>query len=241
MKSIVIIGATSGLGEGLAREFSHRGYRVAITGRRVERLKSLQQELQQLTNHVVSEELDITSYTDVEPTLNAIKRKLGSIDIVVVTSGVGPSLEVGSEQFDVIQQAIDTNLTGAVACFDAAIRLFKAQGHGQLVGVSSVAAVRGMEKSGIYSATKAAVSRYLESAQIEMAGSNITITNLCPGYIDTDMNAHLSSRPFLISAEKGVRIMADKIEKKVGFSYIPVWPWMLVAKVLRLLPAKWLA
>ncbi len=241
MKSTVIIGATSGLGEGLAREFARRGHQIAMTGRRVERLESLQQQLQPLTPKVVIETLDITDYAAVEPVLDKIKSQLGNIDTIIVTSGVGPTLEVGSQQFDVIQQAIDTNLTGAVACFDAAIRLFKYQGHGQLVGVSSVAAIRGMAKSGIYSATKAAVSRYLESARVEMVGNNITITDLCPGYIDTDMNAHLNSRPFLISAEKGVRVMADKIEKKVGFSYIPVWPWMFVAKLLRLLPTKWLA
>ncbi len=240
MKSVVIIGATSGLGEGLAREFARRGYCIAITGRRVDRLSSLQQELRQVTHKVVTEALDITDYASVEPALTNIKDKLGDIDIVIVTSGVGPSLEVASQKFDVIRQAIDTNLTGAVACFDEAIRLFKSQGHGQLVGISSVAAVRGLAQSGIYSATKAAVSRYLESAQVELIGTNISITDLCPGYIDTDMNAHLSSRPFLISAERGVKIMADKIERKVSFSYIPVLPWKLVAKVLRLMPAKWL-
>ena len=132
---------------------------------------------------------------------------------------------------------IDVNLTGAIATADAAIELFREQGRGQFVGITSVAAVRGMPNSGVYSATKAALGKYLEALRCEVHGQNIVVTELAPGYIDTDINRSLASRPFLVTAETGTRVMVDLIEKQVSFRYVPPWPWTLVAQAMKLMPA----
>lgn len=241
MKSILITGASSGLGEAMAREFARRGYRLALTARRVEKLEALQKELEKQSPKVVVKALDVTQYDTVAPALEDIQQELGGLDIVVVNSGVGYDLPVGSDDFDKVRSTIDTNLTGAVATIDAAVRIFYRQGRGHLVGISSISAVRGLPGGGIYSATKSALSRYLEALKIEGLKKNIAVTNLAPGYIDTEMNRSLSSRPFLIPVDKGARIMADKIERKASFSYIPVWPWCLIARLLRMTPARLLA
>jgi hypothetical protein len=138
--------------------------------------------------------------------------------------------------FEQMRTTIDVNLTGAIATAEAALEIFREQGTGQLVGISSIAALRGMPRQGAYSATKAGFSKYLEALRCETFNESISITELSPGYIDTELNRSLASRPFVISAEKGTRIMADLIEKQVGFRYVPPWPWTLVAQFLKLLP-----
>ncbi len=241
MKTVLITGASSGLGEGLAREFARRGYGLALTARRLEKLETLQKELESISPKVVIKKLDVTQYDTIQTILEEAEQELGSLDIVVANAGVGLMFPVGSDNFDQVRTTIDTNITGAVATIDAAVRIFQRLGRGHIVGISSVAAVRGLPDSSIYSASKAAVSRYLEALRIETLKKNITVTDLAPGYIDTELNRGLASRPFVIPAEKGTRIMADMIERKVSFSYVPAWPWTLVAKILQVLPAKLLA
>jgi len=158
---------------------------------------------------------------------------LGGLDIVIANAGVA---HVGKLTLEQVRQTFDVNLMGAVATSAAAIEIFRLQGRGQLVGISSVSAVRGLKGQGVYSASKAGFSKYLEALRCETHAEAITITELAPGYIDTDLNRSLKSRPFVVSADKGTRIMADQIERNVSFRYIPFWPWTLVAQIFKLLP-----
>ena len=98
-----------------------------------------------------------------------------------------------------------------------------------------------MPTQGIYSASKSAVSRYLESLRLEVYNSDIAVTELAPGCIDTDMNRDLEFRPFVTSLKRGARILADKIEAKVNFSHVTAWPWGLITRIVRILPNKLLA
>ena len=241
-KSILITGASSGLGEAMAREFAQRGYRLALMARRLEKLETLQKELQVLSPKVVVKALDVTQYSNVKTIFAAAAQELDGLDIVVVNSGVGHMMPVGSNKFEKVLATVNTNITGAVACIDAAVQIFQRQGHGHVVGISSVAAVRGLPDSGIYSASKAAISRYLEALRVETCKkSNIFVTELAPGYIDTPLNRDLASRPFVIPVEKGARILANKIERKVKFSYVPTLPWAILAPIIRVIPTRFLA
>jgi hypothetical protein len=136
---------------------------------------------------------------------------------------------------------VETNLIGAIATIDAAVALFRRQGGGQIVGVSSVAGARGLPGSSSYSASKAGVAVYLESVRAETYREPITVTTLAPGYIDTPMNRDMKSRPFLIDVETGARMMADLIERGVSHSTVPRYPWTLIAPLLRVLPTRWIA
>jgi short-subunit dehydrogenase len=235
-KSVMITGATRGLGEGLARQFAARGYKLAITGRKAEDLESLKRELQSVSPQVCARTLDVTDFDTVPIVLRECAEELGGLDIVIVNAGVAIAARAGEGKFEQMRATIDVNLTGAIATADAAIELFREQGRGQLVGISSVAALRGIPGQGAYSATKAGFSKYLEALRCETHEGSISITELAPGYIDTDLNRSLKSRPFVVSAEKGTRIMADLIEKRVSFRYVPPWPWSLVAQFMKLLP-----
>lgn len=235
-KSVLITGATRGLGQHLARHFAARGYRLALTGRKQEDLDRLAAELGGQAAQLVLEILDVSDFDAIAPVIERCAERLGGLDILVVNAGVAFTTPIGKGHFDLVRQTIDVNLTAAIATCEAGVELFRRQGRGHLVGISSLAGVRGMRNNGVYCATKAGLSRYLESVRLETRRDGIVVTDLAPGYIDTELNRSLPNRPFLVTVEKGTEIMADLIERRVSFRYVPPWPWTVVAQVLKWLP-----
>lgn len=237
-KSVLITGASRGLGAGLARQFAARGYKLALTARKLEDLEELRDELQGQAAQICIRSLDVADYATVPPVLRECAEQLGGLDIVIANAGVAVAARVGRGGFEEMRKTIDVNLTGAIATCESAVEFFRDQGYGQIVGITSVAALRGMPGQGAYSATKAGFSKYLESMRCDTASEAIVVTELAPGYIDTDLNRSLASRPFVVSAEKGTGIMADLIERQVSFRYVPPWPWSLVAQFIKVLPVS---
>jgi NAD(P)-dependent dehydrogenase (short-subunit alcohol dehydrogenase family) len=241
-RSIFITGASSGIGEALACEFARRGYAVAIAARRLERLETLAARLPELgAAAVLPLALDVTDFGSIDAALGRAASEFGRLDVVVVNAGVGYSLPVGRGKFEQMRQTLDTNLTGAIATIDFALPRLRAQGGGQIVAITSVAGSRGMPFMGAYSAAKAGLHRYVQALRAEVRHEPITVTELAPGYIDTDMNRAVKNRPFVIPLERGGAIMARMIERRVGHRYVPVWPWTLLAPLLRFLPTALLA
>ncbi len=236
----MITGASRGLGEGLARHFAARGYKLALTSRNAADLEPLRRDLQSQSPDISTRALDVADYDSIPVIVRQCAEDMGGLDIVIVNAGIAIPARGGQGKFADMRSTIDINLNGGIATSEAAIELFREQGGGQLVGISSIAALRGMAGQGAYCASKAGFSKYLEALRCETFNENIYITDLAPGYIDTDLNHSLASRPFVVSAEKGTRIMADLIERKVSFRYVPPWPWTLVAQLLKLLPSSML-
>ena len=162
-KSVLITGASRGLGEGMARHFAERGYKLALTARDSVSLAYLQAELAAQSPQVVIKSLDVTNSGAIAGVVRECARELGGMDIVVVNAGVALAAGVGEGKFESMRQTIATNLIGAMATTDAAVELFREQGRGQLVGITSVAALRGFRRQGAYSASKAGFSKYLEA------------------------------------------------------------------------------
>ena len=157
---VLITGATRGLGLGMARHFAARGYALALTGRKQEELDQLQNELAG-EEPVITRVLEITDYDAVALCIRECASEFCGLDIVVANAGVGVNTPTGDGSFDTIRQTIDLNITGAIATCEAAIELFREQGHGQLVGITSVAKLRGNRGQSAYCSSKAAVSVYL--------------------------------------------------------------------------------
>lgn len=240
---VLITGASSGLGEGMAREFARRGCDLALCARRLDRLQSLAGEL--LHAHpglrVQVQQLDVNDASAVAAAFDGFLRRFGYIDRVIVNAGQGGAAALGTGDVAHAVAVAQTNFVGAVAQCDAAMRIFRRQGSGHLVAVSSVSAVRGMPGGmAAYSASKAGVATLAEALRNEMkaAGLPIRITTLLPGFIHTALNAHHAHKPFAVDVATGCRAMADAIERGAALAYVPGWPWRWVAQLLRWLPAS---
>ncbi len=242
-KTIFITGASSGIGRALAFELGKRGYKLALTARRADVLSEIKDEINRSHSPpaIAIRKLDVTDGDAVFSVFSEMARELGGIDIVLANAGVGLGERVGRGDFEKAKQTIDVNLTGAIATLDAAAQYFLEKGEGHMVGISSVAAFRGMPKSAAYCASKAGLAVYMEAMRAELYRKNIDITVLYPGFIDTPLNDMLPSRPFLIDVEKGAQIIARLIEKKVKSSTVPVFPWNIVGRLLKILPTAMIA
>ncbi len=236
--SILITGASSGIGKALAFELAQKGYSLALASREADQLSQVRDEIIAAHNPpaVAVRPLDVTEYDDVYKALNELAEELGGLDIVFANAGIGLGEKVGRGDFTKARKTIEVNLIGAIATVDAAAAYFLDKGKGHIVGTSSVAAFRGMPNSSAYCASKAGFAIYLEAVRAELFKKNIDVTVLYPGYIDTPLNNMLKNRPFLISAEKGASIIARLIEKKVRSSTVPVYPWNIVGRLMKILP-----
>jgi NAD(P)-dependent dehydrogenase (short-subunit alcohol dehydrogenase family) len=240
-KTVFITGASSGIGRALALELAGRGYDLFLTARRLDELEQVRGDIANAdpARRVEVRQLDVTDDADVATAIAEAAENLGRCDIVVANAGVGNSGRVGEGNMERSRLIVETNLIGAMATVDAAVALFRQQGgDGQIVGIGSVAGVRGLPGSGSYSASKAGLAAYLESVRAETYKEPITVTTIAPGYIDTPINQEMKSRPFLIDVEKGARITADLIERGGGYSTVPRFPWTVIAPLLRVLPTS---
>ena len=237
-QKILITGASSGIGKALAFEMAKRGYDLGLAARRTDELENIKGDINKESpgQGVAVRKLDVTDYDDVPAVITQIAEELGGLDIAFVNAGIGLGEEVGKGQFKKSLRTIETNLTGAMATIDASANYFLEKGSGHIVGVASVAAFRGMPRSASYSASKAGLAVYLEALRAETYRKNIDITVLYPGYIDTPLNNMLKNRPFLIPVEKGAAIIANLIEKKKTSSTVPVFPWNIIGRLLKILP-----
>lgn len=242
-KVVFLTGASSGIGYALALELAGRGYDLVLTARRLETLNELKQRIEAgfPGRRVQALALDVTRYADVGAALQQAARDFGGLDLVIANAGIGSTGRIGHGHFEEDRAVIETNVIGAMATLDAAAALFRQRGRGQVVAISSVAAARGLPTSGSYSASKAAIAVYADALRTEMHGSGIKVTTLYPGYIDTPINQQMPSRPFLITVEKGARIIANLIERGVKESTVPVFPWNLVWYLLKWIPSFVLA
>ena len=236
-KSILITGASTGIGRALAFEFSRRGYALGLCARRLELLESLRDELCGGTKVAIAK-LDVAEFESVPEVLHKLADQLDGVQVVIANAGVGEKSYPGEGTFHLDRKVIEINVLGAIATIDAGAEILKKEGGGQIVGISSVAGFRGLSTTPAYSASKAALSTYMEGIRNHLKQHKIAVTVLNPGFIDTPINIHRKSRPFLISAEKGARLMADMIEKRVWSFTVTVWPWGLITEIMRLLPER---
>ena len=238
-KTILITGASSGLGEEMARQFAERGHDLALCARRTDRLKALQAELEAKHpgQRFEVRELDVNDDDEVFEVFRAFKADFGTIDRVVVNAGLGKGAPIGTGRYDANRQTAMTNFIGALAQAEAAMEIFREQNAGHFVMISSMSAMRGMPKAATtYGATKAGVAHLAEGLRAELMGSPIKVTVIYPGYIRSEMNEKVKNAPFLVSTEKGVRSIVDAVEKEKPHAHVPAWPWVPLGAAMRHLP-----
>lgn len=239
-KTILITGASSGIGAGMAREFAQKGYNLAICARRMERLESLKQELESKYGvSVAAKTLDVTNYDQVFEVFRAFKEELGTIDRIIVNAGVGEGRRIGKGNFAINRATVETNFISALAQCEAAVEIFRAQNSGHLVMISSMSAMRGMPKHlTAYGASKAGVAHLAEGIRAELIDTPIKVTTIFPGYIRTEINEGAKKLPFEVDEQTGSRLLAAEIEKAPVKAYVPKWPWLPLGLAMKVLPLK---
>ncbi|PSF13668.1 SDR family oxidoreductase [Marinobacter shengliensis] len=245
-RTILITGASSGLGEGMAREFAARGDHLALCARRTERLDQLRAELEGIYPGVKISvrALDVNDHAQVAEVFQAFREEFGQLDRIIVNAGIGKGQPLGTGRFDANRQTAETNFVSALAQIEAAMEIFRAQNHGHLVAVSSVTAVRGMPGNvTTYAATKAGLAALCEGLRVELKKrrSPIRVTTLYPGYIRTEINEKVKNTPFIVDAKTGCRAMVRAIESGKAERFVPGWPWTPIGFILRRLPESVLA
>ncbi|EON24608.1 MULTISPECIES: SDR family oxidoreductase [Nocardioides] len=235
MPTVLITGASAGLGAEMARQFAALGYDLALCARRTDRLEELAASLTDVKVSVKA--LDVNDHDAVFRVFDEFKAEFGTLDKIVVNAGLGKGQPLGTGRFDANLETAQTNFIGALAQTEAAAKIFREQNAGQLVMISSISALRGMPKNiTTYAATKAAVAHLAEGFRADVLGTPIKVTVLYPGYIVSEMSATSKTTPLVASTEKGVRAMVSAIEKQKASARVPSWPWVPVGFALEHLP-----
>lgn len=240
-KTILITGASSGIGAGMAREFAKKGYNLAICARRLERLETLKQELEsQYGVKVIAKTLDVTNYDQVFEVFRAFKADFGTLDRVIVNAGIGNGRGIGKGNFEINRATVETNFISALAQCEATVEIFRAQNAGHLVVISSMSAMRGMPKHlTAYGASKAGVVALAEGIRAEFIDTPIKVSTIFPGYIRTEINAGAKKLPFEVDEKTGSHLLATAIDKEPVKAYVPKWPWLPIGFAMKVLPLKW--
>ena len=231
---VFITGASSGIGAALVSHYAAQGAIIGLVARRAGNLQALSARLACST---VCYPLDVTDAAALRAAGEDFIARFGAPDIVIANAGVSSgTLTECAEDLAAIRRVMDVNLFGMAATFSPFVHAMRLAGRGRLVGVASVAGIRGLPGAEAYSASKAAAITYLESLRLEMRGSGVKVVTICPGYIATPMTEiNPYPMPFLLAAPEAARRFARVIERGTSYAVIP-WQMGVVAKLLRLLP-----
>ena len=231
---VFLTGASSGLGEALARHYARAGATVGLVARRAERLEQLRASLPGTSAAYVADVRDLPA---MQRAAAAFIAAHGVPDIVIANAGVshGTYTEI-AEDAATFREIMDINVAGLVHTFQPFVVAMRERGDGSLVGIASVAGLRGIPYAGAYSASKAAAIKYLEALRVEMRRSGVAVTTICPGYVDTEMTRENPYRmPFLLSSEEAARRFARVIAARRRYAIVP-WQMAIVGRILQALP-----
>lgn len=238
-QKILITGASSGLGAGMARAFAARGRDLALCARRTDRLEELKSELAQKHPEITIAiaELDVNDHDQVPKVFAELRDELGGIDRVIVNAGIGKGAPLGSGKLWANKATIETNLVAALVQIETALEMFHKSGSGHLVLISSVLASKGVPGvKAAYAASKAGLSSLGESLRAEYDKGPITVSVMEPGYIESEMTAKSGSTMLMVNNETGVNALVSAIEREPGRAAVPWWPWAPLVQLMRVLP-----
>ena len=237
---VFITGASSGIGQALAWRYYQAGYALALVARRASDMQewAQQQGLDLARYQIYSADVAVVD-SIVDATRQCLQRQ-GLPDVVIANAGISIGMDTAlREDLDVMARTFAVNNLGLAATFHAFIEPMAQRGSGSLVGIGSVAAIRGLPGHGAYCASKAAVVSYCESLRGELRSSGIQVITICPGYIDTPLTQkNRYAMPFLMQPTDFAERAFTTIAAGTSYSVIP-WQMGWVAKGLRVLP-NWL-
>ena len=239
MQNALITGASTGIGLALARELGRRGWRVALLARRTELLDEAVAAMTAAGQSAMAVTCDVADAEAVRVAVASVEAAWGPIDLAVANAGLGDPTPIVHMQLADAEYVMRVNFLGMLHVFDAVRPSMLARKTGHFVGVASLAGFRGLPMSGVYSASKAAMQAFLESARVELAPLGIAVTTVNPGFVKTPLtDRNTVEKPFMISAERAAVIVANGLARRQREVSFPE-PTATAMRMLRLLP-NWL-
>jgi len=238
LSKVIVVGASSGIGEAVAKQLAGAGASVALLARRQSELDRVAGEIRAAgKGQVFVHAHDVTHFDEVPALFEKVVSELGGLDGIVYASGVMPPLEEGEYAFAKDRQMVEVNLLGAMAWLNPAAATFEAQHGGTIIGISSIAGERGRRGNPGYCTSKAAFSTYLESLRNRLARYGVNVTTVKPGFVDTAMTQGKPGLFWVISPEQAAETTLSVARRGAGAQAIVPWRWNLVMGVVRTLPS----
>jgi short-subunit dehydrogenase len=228
-KVVMITGASSGIGRGLAVALGSKGAKVGLVARRAETLDEVVREIEAAGGKAIALPADVQSAESMKLAGDELRSSLGAIDVLVANAGIGPTRDAAKFDAAEVSDVMNVNVIGTSNSVAAVLPQMLERGQGQLVAISSLAAYRGLPKSAAYCASKAAVSSFFESLRLDLEPRGIQVTIIHPGFIKTALTAGRGAQlPFLMELDDAVNKMVSAIEKRrKRYSF----PWQLATIV----------
>lgn len=230
---VLITGATSGLGRGMAVLLARRGWRLALTGRRAGALKETGELVREAGGEALLLTGSVTNMDEVREHYAAVKAAWGGLDWAILNAGVSESMDSKAFSAELVSWTFDVNLLGAARWLEVLIPDMIAQGSGVIAGISSLAAFRGLPQSGPYCASKAALNSLLESVRVDLRSTGVEIVTVCPGFVKSEITDRHQpgSMPFLMETEAGAAAIVAGIDARRRVVHFP-WPLSYPMKYL---------
>ena len=228
-KVVMITGASSGIGRGLAVEIARRGAKLGLVARRVEVIEEVVREIESAKGKAVALPADVQAVDAVSAAADSLRASFGPIDVLIANAGIGPTRDAVNFSATEVSEVIKVNVIGASNSVAAVIPEMVARASGQLVAISSLAAYRGLPRSAAYCASKAAVSAFFESLRLDLGPRGIDVTIIHPGFIRTPLTGGRAAQmPYLMELDDAVGKMVRAIEqRRKRYSF----PWQLATIV----------
>lgn len=238
-KCVIVTGASSGIGRALAEHLAAQGARIGLLARRQQLLAEVRERIQRAGGDAVCAVVDVADFDRTLGATRQVQAAFGPCDVLV--AGAGIYRQTNGRRFDpnVANQVVATNLQGVINAFGAVLPGMLEGGRGHLAAISSVAGLLGLPTAGAYSASKAAIVILLRSLRLDLRGTGVAVTTVCPGYVDTPIitDQERASLKGLLSAEEAARRIARAIQRGRAEYWFP-WRTWLPARLASLLPAQ---
>jgi NAD(P)-dependent dehydrogenase (short-subunit alcohol dehydrogenase family) len=238
-KQAIVVGASSGIGEALARRLAQDGCRVALVARRGEELEQLAKELNDRTGTEMAiwAQHDVLNRAEVPWLFQDLALRLGGVDAIFYAAGIMPKVALDEYSGEKDAAIMEVNTLGAMAWLNEAAARFERTKRGAIVGIGSIAGDRGRRGNPAYCTSKAALATFLESLRNRLARFGVNVVTIKPGFIDTDMTRGMPGLFWLINADRAAELIIKAARSGSGTAYIP-GRWRFVGLIVRSIPSR---
>ena len=233
---VFITGASSGLGEGLARHYARAGAIIGLCARREALLEGLARTIEAAGARAIVHAVDVSDTAQMQKAAAAFAAASGGVDLVIANAGIGIPSETLAGKSEPIAKLMRVNVIGVTNTIVPFVPIMVQQGSGTLVAMSSVAGHRGLPGRSAYSASKAAVITFMDALRLDLHGTNVHAMTLCPGFVHTPLTKTLPGKlPFVITREKAVKLMTRAIDRRAKTYTFP-WQMRILSALMQLAP-----